>query len=240
MVTPRDLLIYYAHKHLGVWNEIYKAIKTKEMFKTEDVKAIVENMPYKAITLFDKEYPEILKNIYHPPLVLFYYGDISLLDSSRRKLAVVGSRECTSKGKEITRRLVEGVTPEYIIVSGMAEGIDSEAHLASMENGGRTVAVLGTGIDYCFPPDNIYLYKELKDKQLVISEYPGNLFPATGSFPQRNRIIAGLASGVLLTEAKLKSGTMITATFALQYGIDVMCVPYFPDEESDLRILPPS
>lgn len=232
MISPRELLIYFAHKYQGDWANTLNAIKRKEQFSTQEVRNLIDNLHYKCLTILDPEYPEHLKNTYRVPLCLFYYGDISILTNQMLKLAVVGSRECSESAKNITEELVKGVCSDYVIVSGMAEGVDSIAHLAAIKNGGKTIAVLGTGIDYCYPSTNIYLYKELKEKHLVISEYPGSINYIQDGFPNRNRIISGLSHGVLITEAKMGSGTMITASFAINMGRDLMCVPDIPISQS--------
>ena len=180
----------------------------------------------------DKEYPPELKKVYRAPIVLYYYGDISLLYKEKEALAVIGSRECTEVGRTITDQLVTELAPDFRIVSGLAKGIDAVAHESAIKAGGDTIAVLGSGIDYCYPYENYALYRLIKEKGLVISEYPNFTMPTQISFPMRNRIIAGLSKGILITEAKKKSGTMITVRWAQMIDKDIMCVPYRPSDES--------
>ena len=126
----------------------------------------------------------------------------------------------------MTEMLVKGICKDFVIVSGLALGIDAIAHRACIANGGKTIAVLGTGIDYCYPRSNRRLYEEIKKNHLVISEYPGNMVTDFGSFPRRNRIIAMISRGLVVTEAYEYSGTLTTVMFALQCSRAVLCVPY--------------
>ena len=118
------------------------------------------------------------------------------------------------------------VAKEYTVVSGLAIGTDTLVHQTTIDVGGKTIAVLGSGIDYCYPVRNKELYEEIKRNHLVISEYPGDLMPSEISFPRRNRIIAMISKGLIVTEAYARSGTLTTVMFALQYSKTVMCVPY--------------
>lgn len=232
MLKSRDIIIYFSLKYCGNWRSIYDAIIQKEKFSTTDVIDANNTLTSKAITILDDDYPSFLKNIYCPPFVLFYHGDISLLNEGLTKIAVVGSRECSEYGIKMTDYLVSGVCRDYVVVSGLASGIDAVAHQSAISNRGRTIAVLGSGINYCYPDTNIYLYKEIKENHLILSEYPHLTPPTKESFPFRNRIIAALGNATLVTEAHLKSGTMITTSFALTFGKDVLCVPNRADEDS--------
>lgn len=176
------------------------------------------------VTFHSPDYPENLKNIYDPPLFLYVKGRLSSRD--KHAVAVVGSRTASEYGLkvtgEISRHLARfGIT----VVSGMARGIDSAAHAAALAGGGRTIAVLGSGPDVIYPPENRMLYERIVDQGAVISEYPLGTEPNSYNFPPRNRIISGMSLGVLVAEASPKSGSLITAKLALEQGRDVYAVP---------------
>lgn len=175
-------------------------------------------------TIYDEDYPTELREIYHPPSVLFYQGDWSL--TKKRKLGIVGSRTCTLYGKKaLTHLLPELVKNQVTIVSGLAAGIDREAHFQTISLGGRTISVIGTGLNYFYPKENFALQKKSSQEHLLISEYPIGIPPQRHHFPMRNRIIAGLSQGVLVIEAKERSGSLITANVALQENREVFAVP---------------
>jgi len=174
------------------------------------------------LTLSDKTYPSRLRKIPDPPAKLYLKGsDLSLFN--RPSIAVIGSRKNNDYGRNVTQKLVrELVENGFAIISGMARGIDTIAHEAALEAGGKTIAVLGSGIDVIYPRENGELYQMI---QLVISEFPPGTKPLKENFPQRNRIVAGLANGVLVIEAAKRSGTLITARQAAEQGKDVFAVP---------------
>ncbi len=218
------ILLYFAFKYQGQFDKIYKAIIDKEEIDEEFLKENMEKMNCHYTTIVSDDYPEALKHIACPPFVLFYYGDLELLN--KKTIGVIGMRRPSMYGEKVTQHLVKGLVEEdYVIVSGMALGIDGIAAKEAMKNKGYSVAILGSGIDYCYPARHRELYEELKKNHLVISEYPLDLKPEKWYFPARNRLIAGLSSALLVTEANLKSGTMITVGYALEQGKDVMCVP---------------
>jgi len=180
------------------------------------------------IHLLSAEYPDPLKQIYAPPVVLFYKGQIEWL-KQKTWLGVVGARADTSYGKEVVAHIVKDIIhqskQEIAIVSGLAKGIDTEAHVHSLKNKGQTVGVIGTGLDVFYPYANRALQEFLSAEHLVITEYPMGSKPLKFHFPERNRIIAGLSRGVLVVEAKKRSGSLITAYNALDEGRDVFAVP---------------
>lgn len=176
------------------------------------------------ITPADKCYPERLKQIFDSPTALFYRGNLSILNE-KNVIGVVGSRNPTFYGKEMTRLLVGGVAKDIVIVSGLAYGIDAAAHKAAIEAGGKTIGVLGCGINICYPKDNYILYDEMCKTQLVLTEFPPDTKPLGFNFPLRNRIISGLSKGILVIEARERSGTLITADAALDQGRDIYAVP---------------
>ncbi len=182
----------------------------------------------KIITIEDDIYPHNLKQIEDCPPLLYALGDIELLENDNA-LAVVGSRNAsfasTKIAKEISKELSNnGIT----IVSGMARGIDSSAHIGALNTKGSTIAVLGTGIDVVYPKENKSLYDELVKNALILSEYPLGTRPQASNFPRRNRIVSGLSKGVLVIEAGVQSGSLITAHQALEQGRDVYAIPGSP------------
>ncbi len=180
----------------------------------------------KAIGYIDSYYPDSLKQLDAPPIVLFCKGNLELL-KAERKIGIVGARKITSYGKEVTEKLASELVEEgFCIVSGLAFGVDAVAHKAAVTAQGSTIAVLGCGVDCCTPLENQRLYEQILDSHgLIISEYPLGFPPSVGSFPARNRIIASLSLGVLITEAAEDSGSLITAEEAKKLKRPVFAVP---------------
>ncbi|WP_312097861.1 DNA-processing protein DprA [Niallia sp.] len=177
------------------------------------------------ITIFDPLYPPLLKEIYQPPWVLYAKGDLSLLQS-KKKLAIVGARLATTYSTKIIQKLINELVEENItIVSGLAHGVDSIAHRHAIEYGGKTIGVIAGGLFHIYPKENRELAGEMMKHHLVISEYPPLTKPLKWQFPMRNRIISGLSNGTIVVEAKKKSGSLITANFAVNEGRDVFAVP---------------
>ncbi|MBA4602527.1 DNA-processing protein DprA [Thermoactinomyces mirandus] len=176
------------------------------------------------ITFFNEEYPVLLKEIAQPPWVLYIRGDASLL--SAKSLAVVGTRRPTPYGLRVARELAAGLVEfDWTIISGMASGIDGEAHRSALEAKGQTIAVLGTGVDVIYPKHHRCLYEKIVREGAVISEMPPGTQPFPWVFPQRNRIISGLSHGTLVIEAAERSGSLITADFSMEQGREVFAVP---------------
>lgn len=176
------------------------------------------------ITFTSPEYPENLKNIYDPPPFLYVKGAIRKQDA--HSMAVVGSRSASEYGMKVTEEISRSLAAcGLTIISGMARGIDSCAHHGALAAGGRTIAVLGSGVDVVYPPENKKLYHTIVANGAVVSEYPMGTEPNSYNFPARNRIISGLSRGVLVVEASPKSGSLITARLALEQGRDVFAVP---------------
>lgn len=180
------------------------------------------------IHLLSDAYPEMLKSIYAPPVVLFYKGNIQLL-KEYTWLGVVGARTYSSYGKQATEMILKDLLSKEKnnigIVSGLAKGIDTEAHIQTIKSQGQTVGVIGSGLDIYYPYNNRSLQKFLTKEHLVISEYPLGSKPLKFHFPERNRIIAGLSRGVLVIEAKKRSGSLITAYNAIDENRDIFAVP---------------
>lgn len=172
-------------------------------------------------------YPRALMDLPDAPPVLWVLGDETLLN--RPAVALVGARNASSLGVRMGRRLGQGLTEaEFVVVSGLARGIDAAAHAAALEAGGATVAVMAGGIDVIYPPENGALAREIAAKGCIVSEHPPGLEPQARHFPLRNRIVAGLARAVVVVEAAARSGSLITAKAALDYGREVMAVPGHP------------
>lgn len=233
-----EILVYFALKYLGNWDKIYSAINRKEKVDKEELRKVIENEPNKYVTLLNEKYPSRLKSIYKPPFVLFYKGDLELLNTSNKTIGVVGSRNNDGYGKKITESIVGDLVKEnYVIVSGLAKGIDSIAHKACLKNNGKTIAVLGNGLEEVYPIENAKLQDEISTLGLVISEYPSFIKSDKENFPKRNRIVAGLSDAILVTQASKKSGSMITVSRALEMGKDIFCVPDSIDKESGCNSL---
>lgn len=176
------------------------------------------------ITIWDEDYPELLQQTSQPPWVLYCKGKRSLLFSNM--MAIVGTRTPTSYGKRAAGLLSSELAKSGIcVVSGMARGIDSEAHWAALREVGSTIAVLGTGLDIVYPAEHVRLYKEIANHGLLVSEFPLGASIHPGNFPLRNRVIAGLSLGTVVVEAAAKSGSLITADLALSESREVFAVP---------------
>ncbi|MGL5971373.1 MAG: DNA-processing protein DprA [Cetobacterium sp.] len=190
-----------------------------------DIVNFLESNKIGLIDMNDFRYPENLKNIAKPPLFLFYKGDIDLLNKERM-ISVIGTRRSTKYGElgcqSVVKDLVDG---EVVVVSGLALGIDSLAHGEALRLKGKTVAVLGCGINVNYPRTNTKLRKEIEKNGLVISEFSLNSEPTPEKFPVRNRIIAGLTKGTIVIESSMKGGSLITANQALEEGRDVFAIP---------------
>lgn len=175
-------------------------------------------------SIFSPNYPEQLRHIYAPPLFLFFKGNVNLFNSTL--VGIVGARECSPYSREAVSYILPPLIEKKIsIVSGLAKGVDSLAHSQAIESGGQTIGVLGTGLDIYYPSQNHQLQLTMEKTQLVVSEYPPGAPPRRHQFPERNRIIAGLSRGVVVIEAKARSGSLITARIALEEGRDVFAVP---------------
>lgn len=186
--------------------------------------SLIQKYEAHVVSYWDSEYPEILKTIYDPPVLLYIKG--SILKKNENSMAVVGMRSPSQYGRWAAERFGEDLAGYGIaVVSGMARGIDTYAHRGALKGGGRTIAVLGCGLDVVYPPENRKLYEQIVDSGAVISEFPMTAEPAGVHFPRRNRIISGLSVGTVVVEAGEKSGALITAYMALDQGREVFAVP---------------
>jgi len=195
----------------------------RDAFLREE-KRLLSRQDTRVITFWDPEYPDVLKHIPDAPLVLYVKGEMPL--SETRGLAVVGSRRASIYGR-VTAQKFAGQFAEMglDVISGLAAGIDTAAHRGSLSAKGRTIAVLGSGLAWIYPAQNIKLAREIEKQGLLVSEFPMRTEPFYYNFPRRNRIISGLALGVLVVEAAKKSGALITASFALEQGKEVFAIP---------------
>ncbi len=209
----------------GIRDEIKeKILYNRNIDNIKNMLNNIEKQNVNILTILDEEYPSELRYLNDSPQVLYTKGNTFVNDSI--SIAIVGSRKATAYGKwaceKFTKELVGfGVT----IVSGLASGIDTLAHKTTLENGGKTIAVLGNGIDIIYPKRNLSLYKEIESEGTIITEFPLGTQPLAYNFPQRNRIISGLSRGVVVIEAQEKSGSLITAHHALDQGKDVFALP---------------
>lgn len=205
--------------------------KTKEIFskaKAEEELMISELKHVKILTIDDEDYPYNLKQIESAPPIIYALGNVELLKNDNM-LAVVGARNASLSACRLAKDLSADIAKHGInIVSGMARGIDGAAHEGALSVQGGTIAVLGTGIDVIYPKENTKIYESLIENGLILSEYPFHTRPQASNFPRRNRIVSGLSKGVLVIEAGLQSGSLITAHQALEQGRDVYAVPGAP------------
>jgi len=184
----------------------------------------LENIGAGYLTFFDEAYPEMLKNIYDPPLIIYIKG--KFMPEDRYSVAIVGTRNPTEYGKKQAQRFAGGLAEQRItIVSGLASGIDSVAHKVALERRGRSIAVMGTGLDMTYPAINHSLCSEIAEHGAVITEYEWGIMPEAQNFPRRNRIISGLSLGVLVVQSAVKGGSLITAKDALEQNREIFAVP---------------
>ncbi|MDO4903497.1 MAG: DNA-processing protein DprA [Limosilactobacillus sp.] len=186
--------------------------------------AVTLNRKYPLITLVDDEYPIQLKETFCPPLVLFYRGNLDLLRCPL--LGLVGSREISQYGETVLRGMIPQIASQQIaVVSGLAKGIDGMSHRLALEHGGPTIGIIGCGLDRVYPQENTALFEQVANSGLILSEYGCGGPPLAFHFPERNRIIAGLCTTVVVIEAKRRSGSLITANIALEENRTVCAVP---------------
>lgn len=190
----------------------------------EDLEWLAQAEDHHILTWDSAEYPAILKEITDPPIVLYAKGQLACLKAP--KLAIVGSRNPTVTGSENARQFAKAIASHGVaIVSGLALGIDAQAHQGCLESSGQTIAVMGTGIDRIYPQRHRVLAQQITKNGLLMSEFPLRSPPIAGHFPRRNRIISGLSLCILVVESAIKSGSLITARMALEQNRDVLAIP---------------
>jgi DNA processing protein len=186
----------------------------------------LQALGYRFLARSGPAFPSLLRAIHDPPPGLFLRGEVEAELLARPGVAIVGARACSAYGRQVSRSLGRDLAAAgLVVVSGLARGIDSEAHRGALEGGGTTVAVLGCGIDRDYPAANRELARQIASTGLVVSEYPPGVEPAPWRFPARNRIVAGLCAATVVVEARERSGALITADFALEEGREVFAVP---------------
>lgn len=221
-----DVLLYFSLLHNGDWHKIFNSIKNKQPLDKEKYQCLKQKLKSNYVTILSSNYPPSFREIEQPPYVIYFQGDYNLVFHPN-KLAVVGSRDATEYGITATRDFtIALVNKNYLILSGLAKGIDAISHLTALKFNGKTIAIVGQGLDNIYPNENLTLYQEVRKYGLIISEYPDWVMPSKHHFPNRNRLIAALSNGVLITEAKSNSGTLTTVRHGLNYGKDIFCIPY--------------
>ena len=202
-------------------NDLWNALQSKQLSQKIQQNLKVSHF----LTILDKRYPSQLQEIYSPPVVLFYQGDLELLDS-KKLLGVVGARQCSSYALQaLTQLLPNVIQQKLILVSGLAKGVDGLSHQLALKHHCKTIAVIGNGLDISYPSCNRALQTQIAHAGLLLSEYPLESRPLKYHFPLRNRIIAGLCQTVLVVEARHHSGSLITANLALQENRNVLALP---------------
>ncbi|HDR7631511.1 MULTISPECIES: DNA-processing protein DprA [Bacillus] len=213
---------YYA----GISSE--KSLELVNFLQISNLQQYVSQLEKKRIfyiTIWDKDYPQLLREIQDPPFVLYGKGERDFLNKVN-KLAIVGTREPSLYGKESMKFILQPLLEkEWLIVSGFARGIDTIAHEVTVRQHCPTIAILGHGLSYMYPKENRDLYDTWKDYILLLTEYPPHYVPKKWYFPKRNRIISGISKGVLVVEAKTRSGSLITADLALEQNREVFALP---------------
>ncbi|MEM7033196.1 MAG: DNA-processing protein DprA [Chloroflexota bacterium] len=203
---------------------ITSLVKTREMLDLDQELRKLDQAAVSVLTWDDDSYPRHLRNIPDPPIVLYVRG--MLVQKDEWALAIVGTRSASIYGKEVARNMANGLASSGVtVVSGMALGIDTQAHQSALEVNGRTIAVLGSGVDVLYPQRNRGLAEQILENGAIVSEFPLGTQPEAGNFPRRNRIISGLSLGVLMVEGAIKSGARITMDCALDQGRETFAVP---------------
>jgi DNA processing protein len=214
----------------GISHHIARRIIKKKSESESIRKKLFHDLQYlnktggRIVTIWDPEYPPILKKIYDPPLILYVKGNF--VPEDQYSIAVVGTRQPTNYGKIQAETIASELSRQGItIVSGLARGIDSIAHRSALKNKGRTIAIIGSGLDVIYPPENRKLFEEIAETGIIISEFEPGTSPDAVNFPKRNRIISGLSLGVILIETGIQGGGMQTAALALDQNREVFAVP---------------
>ena len=230
MLDSKIVITYIAILCHGDWNEIAAFIKERRPIDLEECLKVVSALPCHAITIMEADYPAALKNALQPPFVLFYQGNLSLLENHRRCVALLGSRNDADYGEAQGKRFAKALASEgATIISSISKGVNEKV-LKEAVPFGKAVAVLPCGVDVYYPAEFSELQRKIKDNGLLISEFPPGTQPSPKTFPARNRIIAGLSSYVLVASTHQGEGTLSTIGIALSQGKTVGCFPYRLDE----------
>ncbi len=222
-LSPKDLTKYFhipEKKAIPLYQDLHNSDLIDQIKQDKKL--------YSIISIFDQAYPTSLKTIKDPPLVLYTLGNLNLL-SRVPSISVIGTRKPTVEARKKTKLIVQPLVEKgWVIVSGMARGIDTYAHQEALAYNGNTIAVLGSGFNHIYPKENHALFTEISKSGIVLSEYPPGAAASRFHFPERNRIISGLTFGTLVIEATEKSGTLITVDQALDQGREVYAIPGSP------------
>lgn len=225
----RKILIYLAVKYGGDSFKIINAVRSREdeHVPYEEIEKVCNSVKSNVITYLDEEFPECLKKMFRPPLVLFYYGDISLLNDDKKRYAILGSKKCSEYSKKATKKFVNELGTDKVLVSGLSKGIDTTAHIAALDSSTKTIAVLANGIDYCYTKENKILYEKIKNEGLIISEYPGMLDPDKLHYPMSSRLVVGLSEALIVPQVNSHtSGTTIAINLAVGDNKPVYVLPH--------------
>lgn len=210
----RERILYYCLKYKGDYRLIAKALANKE-----EVQPVLCSMNY--VTIFDQDYPACFRRLRYPPWILFYQGHIEWLQDPC--VGIIGARKCSRQALNNTKVVVERLKSRYVIVSGLALGIDAKAHEASLDF--RTVGIIGCGLDRIYPKANAFLYRTMAENHCIISEYPPSTPPLARHFPWRNRLLAAASQKMIVIEATYKSGTMLTVNECIDLDVPIYCLP---------------
>lgn len=221
-----ELNDYHFNHYFKLSREKIKLFRTDyESINIDYLKKKYENEHIHFLSLTSPFYPNLLKQITDPPPFLFYKGNLNLFEK-KKIISVVGTRTPSKYGEETVEKLISPLVKEdWVIVSGLAKGIDTFAHQSAMKHNGQTIAVIGGGFYHLYPKENIRLSEEISEKHLILSEFPPTITPQKWHFPMRNRIISGLSLGTIIIQAKKRSGSLITAQLALEQNREVFAVP---------------
>ncbi|MCI9093666.1 MAG: DNA-protecting protein DprA [Coprobacillus sp.] len=224
MKAEEKIILYFSLKYNGTFKKIYEALSKKEQVNEERYKEYISKINCQYTTIFSENYPESLKRTKNPPFVLFYYGDINLLE--KKMISIAGIKNPTMYGERTTKYFVEELVKEdYVIVSGMYSGIDSIAIEETIKNNGHSIVILGTGINKPCSLEYQHIYEKLKENHLLISESPYYFTGHEEHDFASNRIVTGLSPSLLVTETTLKSESMIAVMYALEQEKEIICVP---------------
>lgn len=219
-----DLVLYFVLKYDGKFDEIYNALMRHEEVDEKLKNKLFKNLDTSYVTIFDNDYPERLKAINCPPFVLFYKGNLDLVNNEITVLT--GSYSPDDYGIQVTEKISAELTEKnHTIINGMATGVEKYALHAAMNGGGKCIAILGCGINHCYPKENEELYEEMSTNHLILSEYPDYVLPSKRNLLFRNRIVAGLSNRAIVTETNMESSVMTTLGYELEQGKDIFAVP---------------
>lgn len=228
-MKPRDVLVAFSYKYNGDWKKMYASLKNKDPLSEDDINEAYKNISAPFLSLTDKEFPAYFKSLYCPPMLFYYYGDISLLQSKFR-ITCIGSRKPTlyqnDKVYEIVSQAEDMLQNQLVVISGMAIGLDSAALRAAMDKNAPIICILGTGIENIYPIENKDIYEYCKSgKGLILSEFPNQGEYKPDNFVFRNRLLAASSPVIFVGGVNEKSGSMSTITRAIELGKDIYVLP---------------